>query len=260
MKKVLAAALIMISLSGCGNGQTNKTVPVNSPSIQVEMDSSKYERLLTDFDLKVISIDSSSIKTAPVFNVEFSNEIMAPTKPYFKNIIYQIAKMSHFKDFKLQDQKKNIVIEVDSDPDSNSVKEIKVNGDKNIIDALSLNKLTDQEIKVLDFLNKNVPEIEGHKKMVEKASQKQTTVIPIIEREPDASGPTDYYKNYYKVYVGEISDVFKQTAEWNTFYVHKDFKDILFLDPKFGKIITVQEWRKLRAQMNNESKEDLWGE
>ncbi|WP_171686042.1 hypothetical protein [Paenibacillus planticolens] len=94
--------------------------------------------------------------------------------------------------------------------------------------------------ELMDFLTKNVAEVEKYKQMIESNKSKVVFFNDGLLIIPERTG------KYYDIYIGEsLTD---HIVRWHTFYVSEDMKEILVDDVITGDNVTLDEWRKRGAQ------------
>jgi len=106
-------------------------------------------------------------------------------------------------------------------------------------------ELTNNINGIMDYLNRNVPEIAEFREQIEKNSEGKISVIMRVDDVPDNNSKSEY-KDFYDIYVGENHP--NHTVRWNSFYVHKDLNKILVSDIVTGEVITLEKWRDLKKK------------
>lgn len=100
------------------------------------------------------------------------------------------------------------------------------------------------------YLADSVPEIAAYNKMVTEYSLANNTPgnkpILRIDQLPDDTSTDELLKNYFSIYIGEITDT--HTNRWNTFYVRADLQEVLVEDIVNGGTMTLEQWREQNRQ------------
>jgi hypothetical protein len=186
-------------------------------------------------------LDLMNNRTYPVFWVSLPHLFRLDSIEYYRKVFQETIAANAFWDFELKEDAARLSIVVRGDRRSRALKAVLINGKMDEYDKL----LQMKRDRVMDYLNKNVPEIAAFGKMLADAAKtggEKSTLIYRWEGEPDAGASDDYGKKYYELYVGENLET--HTSRWNTFLVHQDLKEILVSDILSGRYISLAQWRK----------------
>ena len=86
-----------------------------------------------------------------------------------------------------------------------------------------------------------VPELDAYAAYIEEHSDGAAHLIIDMDGGPEWINSGDTSGSYYTIYVGEEWE--DHLANWDWFYVHEDFQEVLWLDLVSDKLLTLDEWR-----------------
>jgi len=110
---------------------------------------------------------------------------------------------------------------------------------KQPITEIKQQELTKEE--VINYLFNNVSELKQLGEDIEEKSEGKARLMMYVEAEPNAKAVNEYEKNYYQIYVGESHETHKVMVY--RFLIHKNTKEILYIDPITFTPISLEEWR-----------------
>ncbi|MFZ5364976.1 MAG: hypothetical protein ACOZBH_02120 [Patescibacteria group bacterium] len=109
---------------------------------------------------------------------------------------------------------------------------------------IKLKPITQEDINqdLLDYLYNNVPEIKDAENRIMTYAEADVKLSMYIEAEPDPNSKNIYDRDYYRIYVGEDHQGTRQINVYR-FLIHKDTREILYVDPITFEPITLEQWR-----------------
>lgn len=275
--KYLIPGLLISTLliSGCGNQKTNvtkkkpKTVTTaeqptsnkKTEDVKTITDANDWnspvKNVLDNNNIKFIKVEIKDKGTYSTIYVQFPYDIDGDHKSNFRQIVKDIASANSFENYKIQDDKNAIYLEVTCDKSKKLVKDVQ-GGPEGYFDNLypsqnnstgstggsgntSTSPNTNTNENMIDYVKKNVPEIGNLEKSLISKSNGTVKLSMYIERQPNPTSTNVYIRDYYGIYVGESHP--DHNVNIYRFAVQKDTKEILYYDVVQDKYMTLDEWR-----------------
>lgn len=200
-------------------------------------------------NINVLKVVLYNEKTHPEFHVNLQYDIDKTTVSYYHKLFTELASANAFWSYGIYDYKFNKLINVECDKTKKNISNVTINGNPELfVEQLRTSKDPDTDnilSRLIDLLEKEVPEIEKHRKDIDAYNAKHGTKVTLsymLYNVPQEDSQDKYERNYYIVNVGDNME--DRLASWQFFYINKEMTEILVDDIVSGELISLDKWRE----------------
>lgn len=261
----IVIAMILVTKGYLNNKNNNsaKTPPITQTDEKNQEEKTRVDLSKLNPAVKEV-LDKEYIKLVkleminnmyPVIYVEFTYNYELDTTGVreYEAIMEKVAKANDYISFQIIDESKKLNFKVDCDKDAKKIKDIYVNGNKNLLKEIKdyENEISGKREQAMEYLKQQVPEIKEFEEKIKKDSNGKATLQMRVLISPDKYS-NNKYKDYYQIYVGESNE--KLDVKWNIFYVNEALNKVMAEDPSTENMISLDQWRKIKDKDNGQDK------